>query len=101
MINSRRFLCHMFFIEVVSFFYLCLIDFYFVVFMKSVEGWYNDIMIVVLISPILSGMVAFKYGLEKYRIPFSLSIALVSAVVLYIKLYWVAIEFHTFIGGEI
>ena len=80
-------------------FLLCVLDLFFVFGADQVKGWYNTLSILVLTLPIVYSLYVYKFVKKSILL---MVLAFIAGVVLsYLEFMWVAIEFHTMIGGEI
>ncbi len=79
--------------------FLCTLDLYFVFVAGQERGWYNDLGLFVFTMPFAFGYYSYmKTNRSLVWVAISLLLGIVLA---YIEFMWVAIEFHSLIGGEI
>lgn len=78
---------------------LCTLDLYFVFGVNQVIGWYNNLVWLMFTLPFAFSFYTYKFIKKSIIL---IVVAFVVGVVLsYLEFMWVAIEFHTIIGGDI
>lgn len=80
-------------------FLLCVLDLFFVFGADQVKGWYNNLGLLILTLPFVYSFYVYKFVKKSILL---MAVAFVAGIILsYLEFMWVAIEFHTMIGGEI
>ena len=93
------------FLVVFFLFYLCVIDIVFVFIMEQQPSLLNKFIWLVFTMPFLGSCFSMhitkKWQPVRKRISISLITFLILTLISYVELIWVAISFHTMIGGSI
>lgn len=79
--------------------FLCLLDLVFVVGMQQKVGWYNYLSLMIFTLPVLLVVCIYKRTTKSIFI--MLITFILGSVVAYLEFMWIAIEFHTLIGGQV
>jgi len=99
---SKTTLQHVLKLLTIALFYLlllCVLDLFFVFGVDQVKGWYNNLGLLVFTLPLVFSIYVYKFVKKSTLL---IVLAFVAGIVLsYFEFMWVAVEFHTMIGGEI